>query len=238
MVNFKKKDLINKKKTIFISFLFLSIILIIVSCTENAHHSLPEIVDSLPKGHIIIENGSSTTKSCTPLLEVFIENAVYMAFSGNGISWSSWIPYSLFYNDFNIADGTCGTTMGSGIKTIYVRFMDIFGGIYPDYAADEVIFSIIKYEMQELFSIKIEPVEATVKTGERISFKVRGFDLYLNEVPLSENKIIWSKTCLVGSLNPVMGLETTYIAPDIPGLRNISANYGKLSTGAKVYVIR
>lgn len=236
MLNINRADKSNRIGIIFILILFLFIFIFLAGCNNTPDPLSPEIENTLPSGYVIIEKGNQLTKDCTPVLEIVVENAEYMAFSGNGSHWSSWIPYSHYYDDFNIADGTCGTTMNSGAKTIYVRFKDQSGNMFPD-GSTEAIFATIQYEMQEFFSIKIEPKEVEIKTGESITLKVRGYDLYLNEVPLPVNQIVWSKPCMVGTLNPTLGLKTVYTAPDIPGLRNITANYGTLSTGAKVYVI-
>jgi len=128
--------------------------------------------------------------------------------------------------------------MESGIKTIYVRFKDINGVIYPQ-NLQEPICCEFEYEMQELFSISIEPNEIEIKQGGSHTFVVKGYNLFSkNEVPLDGKKIEWSKPCGTGDLNPTIGLRTTYTASEIIGPRNITAHYGSLGTGAKVYVIQ
>ena len=227
-----------------ILFLFLFISFFNVGCVPHWSHFIRpqgETGETIPipplcRGEIIIEKGSAITKDCTPSLEMIAENAAYMAFSGDGLNWSNWIAYTEYYDDFNIADGNCGTIMSSGLKTVYVRFQDSEGNIFPD-EGEQKIFSSIEYDMQELFSIRITPREAEVKTGGSVYFRVRGYDLFLNEVPLAAQDIEWSKPCGTGTLSNTRGLSTVYTAPGIAGLRNISANYGRLRAGAKVNVI-
>lgn len=57
------------------------------------------------KGSIIIENGAEYTKDCTPIFAIFSEGAAYMSFSGDGESWTEWIDYDTYYDEFNIANG-------------------------------------------------------------------------------------------------------------------------------------
>jgi len=176
---------------------------------------------------------------CTPELIIFteVENIISMSFSGNGYDWSGWMEYAESYDRFNIACGLYGTTMQSGDKKLYVRFKDIEGNIFPqDY--QEPISCSFYYQMQELFCIRIEPEKVQLKTGESHNFTVKGYDLFVkNEVPLSGEKIYWTKSCGVGKLNPSVGLQTTYTAPDVAGMRDISAHYGALGTGAWVEVV-
>jgi len=100
-------------------------------------------------------------------------------------------------------------------------------------------FDIIEYEMQELFSIKIFPQEVTMAVGESYLFTLHAYDLKLNEVPLENSKVIWTKCCGgIGSLSPTTGLSTTYIAPSTAGKRNITGHYNNLQTGATIMVTR
>jgi len=187
--------------------------------------------------YLMIRGNSSPIIDCTPELVIYTEkeDIVSMSFSGNNTDWSQWVDYSEVYDQFNIASGFDGTNMDSGFKTLYVRFKDTTGTIYPQDLQSPICCDL-EYEMQELFSIIIEPGEAEVRPGGSVEFSVHGYDLKLNEVPLNGDKIIWTKYCDVGKLEPVKGLKTTYIAPEIPGLRNISAHYGSLGTGAKIKV--
>jgi hypothetical protein len=185
-------------------------------------------------GWIIIENNAEITEDCTPLLVIYSEGADYMSLSGDGMNWTTWEKYSASWQEFNLANGFNGTTFSSGIKYIYIRFKDEEGNLSP---ADELAFDIIEYQMGELFSIKIFPLEVTIPVNNSYLFTLHGYDLKLNEVPLDSSKATWTKSCGVGSLSPEFGLATTYTAPSISGKRNISAYYNKLGTGAIINVV-
>jgi len=187
----------------------------------------------------MVKGNPDIIKDCTPELDVFIEkaNIISMSFSGNGKDWSEWVDYSKSYDQFNIASGFNGTTMESGNKTVYVRFKDTNGTIFPkDF--QESVCCTFEYEMQKLYSIKIDPAEVEIKAGESREFMVKGFDLDLNEVPLDGEKVKWTKSCGVGELNPTEGVQTTYTTPENLGARDISAHYGSLGTGAKIYILQ
>jgi len=128
-----------------------------------------------------------------------------------------------------------GTIFGSGIKTVYIRFKDSDGNIFP---ADFNILDSIQYEMQNLHFIKITPRNVTVSTGENYLFTLHGYDLGgKNEVPLEGSKVTWTKCCGVGKLNPTTGLSTIYTAPLVLGKRDISAHYNNLGVGATILVV-
>ena len=188
--------------------------------------------------YIRIKNDNYIVTDCMPEFSIFTEKegVAFMSFSGNGEEWSGWVNYSETYDKFNIASGFFGTKMESGIKKIYVRFKDVQENIFTEYLK-EPIYCSFEYEMPELFSIKIKPKEVTLGPGESQAFTLKGYDLFSkNEVPLDVKKIHWSKSCNVGNLTSEIGLQTTYTAPDIEGVRNVTANYGSLSTGARIYV--
>ena len=234
-----------KRKTV--SSVILTLILIALSiiltagCESTAPVPMPDptIPDLNPpapgptSGWIIIENKAGIIDDCTPLLAIYSEGADYMSFSGDGVNWSNWEGYNPSWQEFNLADGSNGTTFSSGIKYIYVRFKDEEGNLSP---ADEITSDIIEYQMGELFSIKIFPSEVTMPVNSCYLFTLHGFDFKLNEVPLDSSKVTWTKTCGVGKLSPVIGLTTTYTAPGISGKRNISAYYNTLGTGAIITV--
>jgi hypothetical protein len=228
---------------LFLIFLFVMMLLFFSAC--QSYFTIPGIDENYENSittndYIMIKGNTDVIKDCTPEFSIFTEktNIASMSFSGNGKDWSEWVAYSEIYDQFNIASGLFGTVMESGNKTVYVRFMDANRMIYPQ-DLQEPVFCSFEYEMQELFSIEIEPNEIEIKTGESQTFIVKGYDLFSkNEIPLDGNKIEWSKSCGVGKLNPIIGLQTTYTAPDITGPRNISAHYGSLGTGAKIYIIQ
>jgi len=237
----------NKKNIINFAIIILISILLIVFLTgcEDVNSITPSVIPEsnlVPistgpfSGLIIIENGAEFTKDCTPNLAIFSEGAAYMSFSGDGQTWTDWIEYNTSYDEFNIANGLFGTKFGSGTKYVYVRFKDKEDNLSP---SDEYAFDSIEYEMGELFSIKIFPQEVTIPVGGSCLFSLHGYDYgSKNEVPLDGSKVVWTKCCGVGNLSPTVGLSTIYIAPFIPGERNITAQYNNLKTGAKIIIVK
>jgi len=103
---------------------------------------------------------------------------------------------------------------------------------------DEITSDFIQYEMQDLYFINIFPQNVTIFIGDSFTFTVHAYDFGgKNEVPLEGSKVIWTKSCDVGKLNPTIGLSTTYTAPLISGIRNISAHYNNLGAGAIILLV-
>jgi hypothetical protein len=231
---------VDKIKKLYLALLVVFILLFLSSCQNNIIIPNPIIDNTMQKSFCLnIKENNGIIKDCTPEFEIICEkeNISAMSFSSSGEDWSEWVKYSENYAQFNIASGLYGTKMESGAKTVYVRFKDTNGDIFPQDFQDPVCCEF-EYEMQKLFTISIEPYEVEVKPGGNQTFIVKGYDLFSeNEVPLDGNKIEWSKPCAVGKLTPVSGLKTTYTAPENIGTWNISAQYGTLGTGAKVYVL-
>jgi len=229
------------KKLIFILSCFL-VVATLFGCDQSIVIPEPDSQDDnniVIHSYVLLKGNPSIVKDCTPELAIFTDksNVSFMSFSGNGSEWSSWVPYSGSYDNFNIASGLNGTIMESGYKKIYVRFKDADGNIFPN-DFQENIWCHFQYEMQPLFSLKIQPERIKLGLGESHEFIVKGYDLFgKNEVPLNGQQIEWKKTCGVGKLTPTIGLKTVYTAPDIPGTRDISAHYGSLGTGAWVEVV-
>jgi len=231
----------DKKKIIIFNLLIILLTSFLTGCTGKIFTPIinpepPSNPNELINIKVTIENGAETTKDCTPVLTISSEgeDAVYMSFSGDGSNWTDWLPYNSSYEEFNIANGLNGTIFGSGIKTVYIRFKDLDGNIFP---ADFNILDSIQYEMQDLHFIKITPRNVTVSAGEDTFFTLHGYDLGgKNEVPLEGSKVTWTKCCGVGKLNPTTGLSTTYTAPLTLGRRDISAHYNNLSAGATILV--
>ena len=231
----------NKREILILVFILILFTIFYSGCASIISDlpSEPEPPNSQPpigptNGWIIIENDAETINDCTPGLSIYSEGAAYMSFSGNKENWTEWIEYNSTYEDFNIANGLNGTNFGSGTKYVYVRFKDEDGNLSP---SDELAFDIIEYEMGELFSIKIFPQEVTISVGSSYLFTLHGYDLKLNEVPLENSKVTWTKCCGVGNLLPTTGLSTTYTAPKTLGKRNITAQYNNLKTGATIIVV-
>jgi len=232
----------NSIKTIILSLTLVLLLIFYSGCVKVAPE-IPSNSDSNFSNNSIgptsdwisIDREAETTKDCTPNLAVFSEGAAYMSFSGNGNSWTDWIPYQSSYEEFNIANGLYGTIFGSGEKYVYIRFKDSEGNLSP---IDEITSDFIQYEMQDLYFINIFPQNVTIFIGDSFTFTVHAYDFGgKNEVPLEGSMITWTKSCDVGKLNPIVGLSTSYTAPLISGIRNISAHYNNLGTGAVILIV-
>ncbi|MCK4241244.1 MAG: hypothetical protein KAX30_06445 [Candidatus Atribacteria bacterium] len=87
----------------------------------------PPVEGDVPSnGSITIAHGASVTNDATPTLTISATGADYMAFSGNGATWSGWVAYSTAYTSFNMITGV-GCTTGEGTKTVYVKFKNDAG---------------------------------------------------------------------------------------------------------------
>ena len=235
----------QKIEKYFLIFFILLSILFLCSCQKGIFTTFGEINSINDNSSIIhfdasinIKGEIDIIKDCTPEFKIINDdkNIVSMSFSGNNKNWSEWVDFSEKYDQFNIANDQNGTLMESGNKNIYIRFRDIEGNVFPS-DFQKPIFCSFYYEMQTVFSIRIEPDSAEMQPGDEQQFFARGYDLFIqNEVPLDHNKVVWSKPCATGELNPATGLYTTYTAPQESGVRNISVHYGSLSAGAKVYI--
>ena len=221
-------------KSIYLFYLLILFTIIWTGCTSDVTPTYPIITVGLTSGTILIEDGAETTFNRTPSLALYSDVADYMSFSGDGESWSEWIEYNTFYDNFNMVNNQNGTQFISGIKTIYVRFKDKNEKLSPP---ENLAYDKINYEFKKLNSIKIIPSEITMTTTSQYTFEVKGYDIDSNEIPLDGSQIIWEKTCGVGSLTDISGLTTTYTAPTVTGDRNIMANCGPLRTGSKIIVV-
>jgi len=94
------------------------------------------------QGEIIIAGGEEVTDDSTPVLTILFSGAEYMSFSGDGEEWAEWIPYVTSYDGFNIASGEFGTSIGEGLKYVYVRFKDLDENIL---SRDKLIYDTIIY---------------------------------------------------------------------------------------------
>lgn len=221
-------------KTIYLLHILIAFTILCTGCTSNITPIFPITMVGPTSGTILIEGGVETTFDRTPALTLYSDGATYMSFSGDGVSWSEWVEYNTFYEDFNIANNLYGTEFSSGLKYIYVRFKDENEKLSPP---DNLSFDTINYEFKDLNSIKIFPSEITMTIGSQYTFEVKGYDIDSNEVPLDGSKVNWVKCCGVGSLSNTSGLTTTYTAPTVAGERDIVVECGPLRAGAKIMVV-
>ncbi|GAI82801.1 unnamed protein product, partial [marine sediment metagenome] len=95
--------------------------------------------------------------------------AVYMAFSGNGTTWSSWITYATSYSSFNITTGA-GCTTGEGAKTVYVKFKNVAGTTFGE-CNDSIIYDTTGPKLlTAVYSDAKSKGSGTVNTGDTITF--------------------------------------------------------------------
>lgn len=223
----------NHNKITYLLHILITFTILYTGCTSDIAPTFTT-TGGPTSGTILIEGGAGTTFDRTPTLTVYSEGAVYMSFSGDGISWSEWAEYNIFYEDFNIANNLYGTELNSGLKYVYVRFKDENDKLS---LSDNLAFDTVNYEFKDLNSINIFPSEITMAVGSSYTFEVKGYDIDSNEVPLDGSQIIWEKSCGVGSLSSTSGLTTTYTAPTVTEERDIMANCGPLRAGAKILVV-
>jgi len=221
-------------KKIYLLHILIVFTILYTGCTGVITPPFPPITSGPTRGTISIEGGAETTFNRTPELTLYSEGAAYMSFSGDGATWSEWIGYNTFYEDFNMVNNLNGTEFVSGLKYIYVRFKNNNGYLSP---SDNLAFDTINYEFKDLKSIKIFPSEVTMTVGSQYTFEVKGYDIDSNEIPLDGSQIIWEKSCSVGSLSNTSGVTTTYTAPTVTGNRDIIVSCGPLRTGAKIVVV-
>ncbi|PKP59505.1 hypothetical protein CVT91_06605 [Candidatus Atribacteria bacterium HGW-Atribacteria-1] len=231
-MNCKKKVFILAFMLILFSLFFIGCVNIIPNSPSNSGTSIIPIGPT--SGWIVIENDAETVKDCTPSLSIYSKVADYMSFSGDGVTWTDWIEYNIYYDKFNIANGLNGTKFGSGTRYVYVRFKDDDGNLSP---SDEYAFDDIEYEMGELFSIKIFPKEVAIPVNGSSLFTLHGYDLKSNEVPPDSSKITWILYSCAGNLSPTNGLSATYTTDSFPTALVIHAQYGNLKCLAHIKVV-
>jgi hypothetical protein len=132
-------------KKYFVKINFIGAIIILLSylfcgCWNSlGNGQIPTVPGQV---EIIIAGGEEVTDDPTPLLTILCSGADYMSFSGDGEEWTEWIPYVTSYDDFNIASGEFGTSIGEGLKYVYGRFKDLDENIL---SGDKLIYNTIIY---------------------------------------------------------------------------------------------
>jgi len=148
-----------KQNLLILSAILITALIIIAGC----------VAPPTTETSIIIAGGDSVTNDSTPTLTISATGAVYMAFSGNGTTWSSWITYATSYSSFNIITGA-GCSAGDGTKTVYVKFKNAAGtefgqcldGITYDATGPKLLTAV--------YSDAKSKGSGTVNTGDTITF--------------------------------------------------------------------
>lgn len=96
-----------------------------------------------PHGSLLINKGSSITDRQLVTLKLSATDTLsgvkYMRFSNDRFTWSNWLNYKTKYSDWDLTAEAYGGTTDSGIKKVYVEFMDRAGNISDKYK-DTIIY--------------------------------------------------------------------------------------------------
>ena len=109
-----------KRNLLILSAILIGILIVVAGCLPPP--TTPPAEGDVPtNGTISVAAAAATTNDTTPTLTLSSTGATYMAFSGNGTTWSSWVTYATTYSAFNITTGE-GCTSGDGTKTVYAKY--------------------------------------------------------------------------------------------------------------------
>jgi hypothetical protein len=107
-----------KRNLLILSAVLVGVLIVVIGCLPTTP---PAEGDVPTNGTISVAAAAVTTNDATPTLTLSSTGATYMAFSGNGTTWSSWVTYATTYSAFNITTGE-GCTSGDGTKTVYAKY--------------------------------------------------------------------------------------------------------------------
>jgi hypothetical protein len=138
---------------------------VVVGCLP-APTTPPAEGDVPSNGTISIASAAVTTNDTTPSLTLSSTGATYMAFSGNGTTWSSWVTYATAYSTFNITTGA-GCTSGDGTKTVYVKFKNDVGESTKVY--DSIVLDTVAPKLSTAVYTDVDS-SGTVNKDDKITF--------------------------------------------------------------------
>ncbi|MEA3313491.1 MAG: hypothetical protein U9Q18_03865, partial [Caldisericota bacterium] len=141
-----------KRNLLILAVILMGILIAVAGCTTPAtvdDETEEEAADAPTNGTISVAAGAATTNDTTPTLTLSSTGATYMAFSGNGTTWSDWVAYATTYSSFGVTTGE-GCTSGDGTKTVYVKFKNdddvestkVYDSFYLDTAAPTLISAV------------------------------------------------------------------------------------------------
>jgi len=145
-----------KQKLLILSAILITA-LIIAGC----------VAPPTPETSIIIAGGDSVTNDSTPTLTISAVGATYMAFSGNGTTWSDWVAYATTYSTFNITTGA-GCTTGDGTKTVYAKFKNTAGTVFEE-CNDTITYDTTGPKLSTAVYTDVNS-SGTVNMGDTITF--------------------------------------------------------------------
>jgi len=153
-----------KGNLLILTVILIGILILIAGCTTPI---IEEEEGDVPSGGTISIVGTAvTTNDTTPPLTISATGATYMAFSGNGTTWSAWVAYATTYSLFNITTGA-GCTSGDGTKIVYVKFKNDVGESTKVY--DSIILDTVAPKLSTAAYTDVNS-SGTVNSGDKITF--------------------------------------------------------------------
>jgi hypothetical protein len=152
-----------KQNLVILSAILIAVLILVIGCQPVT----PPIEVNVPSnGSISIAHGAAATNDATPPLTLSATGATYMAFSGDGTTWSSWITYATSYSLFNITTGA-GCTSGDGTKKVYVKFKNDVGESTKIY--DSIVLDTVAPKLSSAVYTDVD-ISGTVNNGDKITF--------------------------------------------------------------------
>jgi len=161
-----------------------------------------------PAGSIIINSGATYTTSTSVTLTLSAvdgsgSGVVYMCFSNDGSSWSSWEYYG--------SSKSWALTSGDGIKTVYVRYKD-YVGLESSVASDAIML-----DAQPPSSITLSsPPSGAETSNNKPTFTWNPATDATSGIASYTFQIDTSTTFNSGNLKTISGIISTSYAPDTP----------------------
>ena len=168
-----------KQNSRILAAILIAVLILGTGCFPTA----PPVEGDVPSnGSISIAHGAAATNDATPTLTISATGADYMAFSGNGTTWSDWVAYATAYTSFNMITGA-GCNTGEGTKTVYVKFKN-------DVGESVVYHDTIEYDITKpkLTSAAYSDVNASgvVDSGDNIAF---AFDKEIEKSTITSSNV-------------------------------------------------
>jgi hypothetical protein len=155
-----------KRNLLILSAILIGILIVVVGCLPAPTTPPVEEGDVPTNGTISVAAGATTTNDTTPTLTLSSTGATYMAFSGNGTTWSAWVAYATTYSTFNITTGE-GCTSGDGTKIVYVKFKNDVGESTKVY--DSILLDTAAPTLSAAVYTDVDS-SGTVNSGDRVVF--------------------------------------------------------------------
>ena len=156
-----------KRNLLILSAILIGVLIVVAGGCMPAPTTPPAEEGDVPSdGSIYIAHGNAVTNDTTPPLSLYAKDADYMAFSGDGTTWSSWITYATSYSLFNITTGA-GCTSGDGTKKVYVKFKNDAGESTKIY--DSIVLDTVAPKLSSVVYTDVN-ISGTVNNGDKITF--------------------------------------------------------------------